>query len=150
MLCREGPAFGAGGPDSRVNSMLSPGNLQQQSGSPRSRHGSAGMLTAMRDNPARLMSSLEAPLLCCAWAAGCTKGRAVVGSAAGWLSVVDVEELLPDTQPVSVNSTTATYCTLCVWVSLVQMVPCSCAPQQYQIDTLVSVCSMICGGRGYA
>jgi hypothetical protein len=49
------------------------------------------------------MSSPEAPLLCCAWAAGCTKGRAVVGSAAGWLSVVDMEDLLPDNQPVSTD-----------------------------------------------
>jgi WD40 repeat protein len=43
------------------------------------------------DNPVKVLSCQEAPLLCCAWEVRGDSPRLVVGSAAGWLSVVNLE-----------------------------------------------------------
>jgi hypothetical protein len=43
------------------------------------------------DNPVKVLSCPEAPLLCCAWAVRGDRPRLVVGSAAGWLTVINLE-----------------------------------------------------------
>lgn len=43
------------------------------------------------DNPVKVMSAVDAPMLCCAWTKGPELPKLVVGSAAGWVVVVDCE-----------------------------------------------------------
>lgn len=53
-----------------------------------------------RENPLKALSTVDTPLLCCAWAARGERVRLVTGSAAGWLSVIDLEEEELDETPV--------------------------------------------------
>jgi hypothetical protein len=43
------------------------------------------------ENPVKVLTCQEAPLLCCAWTKGPEVPKLVVGSAAGWVVVVDCE-----------------------------------------------------------
>lgn len=43
------------------------------------------------DNPVKVVSALDAPMLCCAWTKGSELPKLVAGSAAGWVVVVDCE-----------------------------------------------------------
>jgi hypothetical protein len=43
------------------------------------------------DNPVKVVSALDAPMLCCAWTKGTELPKLVAGSAAGWVVVVDCE-----------------------------------------------------------
>ena len=85
---RTAPSAVMGSIDSRVNSTLF--GPDGQMSSPRLRNSS--IAAGARDNPTRLVSCLDTPLYCCAWAAKGEASRVVVGSGAGWLSVVDLED----------------------------------------------------------
>lgn len=43
------------------------------------------------DNPVKVLTTQEAPLLCCTWTKGADVPKLVIGSAAGWVVVVDCE-----------------------------------------------------------
>jgi hypothetical protein len=43
------------------------------------------------DDPIKVVSALDAPMLCCAWTKGAELPKLVAGSAAGWVVVVDCE-----------------------------------------------------------
>jgi hypothetical protein len=81
--------------DSRVNSTLFAAD--GQASSPRLRNSS---IAGPRDYLTRLVNCTDTPLYCCAWAARGEASCVVVGSGAGWLSVVNLEDPSDDA-PVS-------------------------------------------------
>lgn len=63
------------------------------------------------ENPVKVLACQEAPLLCCAWTKGPEVPKLVVGSAAGWVMVVDCEGEEMEDSMVSGSAALDTLCT---------------------------------------